>query len=87
MKTPFLYFWLTFIETILLDKLLGTIEVKDKILDFLMNKLEILLDLIDLKLVTTVSNRTIGVLIVMISAGIDGVVKKLVPIEKLVVLL
>ena len=52
-----------------------------------MNKLEILLDLIDLKLVTTVSNRTIGVLIVMISAGIDGVVKKLVPIEKLVVLL
>ena len=62
-------------------------KIKEKSLYFLMNEFQILLNLIDFKLIIAVSDGSIRILIVVISTGIDGIIEKFIPIEVLIVFL
>ena len=64
-----------------------TLEVVEKSFQLLMQKLQILLNLINLKLIVAVPEGTIGSLSVMIAAGTDGIVEEFVPVELLFILL
>ena len=51
-----------------------------------MDEFEILLDLVNFELIVAVSDGAVGLLVV-VAAGLDGVVEEVVPVEVLVVLL
>ena len=51
-----------------------------------MDEFEVLLDLVNFELVVAVSDGAVG-LFVVVTAGLDGVVEEIVPVEVLVVLL
>ena len=62
-----------------------TLEVKKKSLNLLVYEFEVLLDLVNFELVVAVSDGSIGILVVVVAAGVDGVVEELVPVKVLVV--
>ena len=62
-----------------------TLEVKKKSLNLLVYEFEVLLDLVNFELVVAVSDGSIGILVVVVAAGVDGVVEELIPVEVLVV--
>ena len=70
---------------LILDRSKYTLEVEEKSLNLLVYEFEVLLDLVNFELVVAVSDGSIGILVVVVAAGVDGVVEELIPVEVLVV--
>ena len=60
-------------------------KVEEECLDFFMDELEVLFNLVNFELVVAVSDGSIGVLVVVVATGVDGVVEELIPVKVLVV--